>query len=61
MLLRRVTLMYLVFYMLVAAGWQLVREGSVRWVDNFGVAFIMFILFILMGWLKTSKKEKADA
>jgi len=49
----------LVFF-LVSIVWQLITNKEVNWIDNIGICFIMFLIFLFYNWSKTPHKRKKE-
>jgi isoprenylcysteine carboxyl methyltransferase (ICMT) family protein YpbQ len=47
----------LIFFV-VSTIWQLIAKKEVNWIDNLGVCFIMFVIFLLYNWAKVPYKWK---
>ena len=50
----------LIFFV-VSVIWQLIAKKEVQWIDNIGVSFIMFLMFLLYNWSKKPYKWKKDS
>lgn len=50
----------LIFFV-VSVIWQLIAKKEVQWIDNIGVSFIMFLMFLLYNWSKKPYKWKKNS
>ncbi len=49
----------LIFFVVSTIG-QLIAKKEINWIDNLGVCFIMFLIFLLYNWSKKPYKWKKD-
>ncbi len=50
----------LIFFV-VSVIWQVTAKNEVQWIDNIGVSFIMFLIFLLYNWSKKPYKWKKES
>ena len=50
----------LIFFVVLVI-WQLIAKKEVQWIDNIGVSFIMFLMFLLYNWSKKPYKWKKNS
>ncbi|PRO64478.1 hypothetical protein C6I21_14210 [Alkalicoccus urumqiensis] len=41
--------------------WQLIAKREVLWIDNIGIFFIIFLMFLLYNWSKKPYKWKKNS
>ncbi len=49
-----------ILYFVVSIVWQLIFYQEVKWIDNIGVCFIMFLLFLVYHYGKMRNQSKKD-
>lgn len=47
-------------YFAVSTVWQLVSNSEIKWIDNIGVSFFIFLFLLLYNWSKVPYKYKKD-
>jgi TRAP-type mannitol/chloroaromatic compound transport system permease small subunit len=47
-------------YFVVSIIWQLIVNREVKWVDNIGICFVMFLLIIFYNWSRVPYKWTED-
>ncbi|MHA6252599.1 hypothetical protein [Oceanobacillus sp. CAU 1775] len=47
-------------FLVVAIVWQLIFYQEIRWVDNIGISFMIFLLILIYNWSKKSYKWNKD-
>ena len=47
-------------YFAVSTVWQLVSNSEIKWIDNIGVSFFIFLFLLLYNWSKVPYKRKKD-
>lgn len=47
-------------HFVVLTTWQLIVNKEIKWIDNIGICFIMFLIFLFYYWAKEPYKYKKE-
>lgn len=47
-------------YFAVSTVWQLLSSSEIKWIDNIGVSFFIFLFLLLFNWSKVPYKSKKE-
>ncbi len=36
--------------------WQLIDDQEVKWIDNIGISFVLFMLILIYHWIKIDRQ-----
>ncbi|WP_096271177.1 hypothetical protein [Paucisalibacillus globulus] len=56
----RESIKFPILYFLASITWQLIVDKEVKWFDNIGICFVMFLLILFYNWSKIPYKWKKD-
>lgn len=51
---------FLLVHFVVLTTWQLIVNKEIKWIENIGICFIMFLIFLFYYWAKEPYEYKKE-